>query len=541
MTFAIGVFVSFLVYIAIGVWVGRRVENQEDYFVAGRGAPALLITGSLVASYLSTVGFMGEVGFAYDGYALPLLTMAAFNASGYVLGVLFFGRYLRRSECLTIPEFFGRRFNSTALQALTGVTVVLGLGAYLIAVTQGLSLVMADLLSIDRWIALLVLWLAYTSFTLLAGSPGVLWTDTLMFLVFGTAAVVGMSYLVGEAGGPTAVLASLNDIEGKEGIVYWWGQTGPDAEFGGPAAGIFWGVLFGLVWGTVVATSPWQSSRYLMARSEHTCLRAGFAAMIGILVMYLFLALGGAAVNVYNPDIEPTELAFVWAAQNVLPTWLGVLAVTGIVAAGLSSSSTFLSLIGFSAAHDIAPVFPWARQKESGSGLGFSRAVMLGVGLIVLGITIVAPPAVLEIGYFAATLFVSSWGPLAFLSVHSRRLTRRGAIAGMLVSFGTVFVLQALITFAGFPEPPIYFHPVIIGLVAGLVAFWAGSLGDEPDEESLAFRRSLFETPARELRPAETGATARYAYVTFAACVLVIGFLVVVYYLPFSQAVAAGS
>jgi Na+/proline symporter len=540
MTFAVGVFISFLVYIAIGVYVGRRVQNQTDYFVAGRGAPALLITGSLVASYLSTVGFMGEVGFAYSGYALPLLTMAAFNASGYVLGVIFFGRYLRRSESLTIPEFFGKRFNSGALQALTGVTVIIGLGAYLIAVTQGLSLIMADLLTIDRWLALLILWVAYTSFTLFAGSPGVLWTDTLMFLIFGTAAVIGMSYLVVEAGGPAAVLSSLSAVEGKEGIVYWWGQTGPNAEFGTPAAGIFWGVLFGIVWGTVVATSPWQSSRYLMARTEHTCLRAGFAAMIGILVMYMFLALGGAAVNIFNPNIQPTELAFVWAAQNVLPIWLGVLAVTGIVAAGLSSASTFLSLVGFSTAHDIAPIFRWARERESSAALGFSRAVMLVVGLIVLGVTIVAPPAVFEIGYFAATLFVSSWGPLAFLSVYNRRLTRRGAIAGMSVSFGTVFVLQALITFTGFPEPPIYLHPVIIGFAAGLVAFWVGSLGHQPDEESLSFQRSLFEKPPEELDPARTKSTFRYAYVTFGACIVVIVFLFLVYYLPFSQTIAAG-
>lgn len=265
---------------------------------------------------------------------------------------------------------------------------------------------MADLLPIDRWLALLILWVAYTSFTLFAGSPGVLWTDTLMFLIFGSAAIVGMSYLVVEAGGPAAVLSSLNAVEGKEGIVYWWGQTGPNAEFGAPAEGIFWGVLFGIVWGTVVATSPWQSSRYLMARTEHTCLRAGFAAMIGILVMYMFLALGGAAVNVFNPNIQPTEIAFVWAAQNVLPVWLGVLTVTGIVAAGLSSSSTFLSLVGFSTAHDIAPLFRWARERASGAALRFSRTVMLVVGLVVLGVTIVAPPAVFEIGYFAATLFV---------------------------------------------------------------------------------------------------------------------------------------
>ena len=117
-------------------------------------------------------------------------------------------------------------------------------------------------------------------------------------------------------------------------------------------------------------------------------------------------------------------------------------------------------------------------------------------------------------------------------------MTRRGAIAGMSVSFGTVFVLQALITFTGFPEPPIYLHPVIVGFVAGLVAFWVGSLGHQPDEESLNFQRSLFEKPPEELDPARTGRTFRYAYATFGVCVVVIVFLFLVYYLPFSQTIA---
>lgn len=538
MTFAAGVFVSFVVYIAIGVFVGRLVKDQSDYYVAGRGAPALLITGSLIASYLSTVGFMGEVGFAYSGYAFPLLTMAAVNASGYALGVIFFGRYLRRSASLTVPEFFGKRFNSRPLQALTGVTVIIGLGFYLIAVTQGLSLVMADLLNMERWLALIILWVAYTSFTLFAGSPGVLWTDTLMFLIFGSAAIFGMSYLVIEAGGPAAVLSSLSAVEGKEGIVYWGGQTGPNAEFATPAAGVFWGVLFGIVWGVVVATSPWQCSRYLMARTEQTCIRSGFSAMIGILLIYVFLALGGATVNVFNPNVEPTELAFVWAAQNVLPIGLGVLAVTGIVAAGLSSSSTFLSLVGFSTAHDIAPLFRWGRERESHAALRFSRTVMLVVGLIVLGVTIIAPPAVFAIGYFAATLFVASWGPLAFLSIYSRRLTARGAFAGVAAGFTTTFVVEGLRTFAGL-ELPIYLEPVILGFFAGLLAFYLGSLGQQPDEQSLRYHQSLFEIPPEDRDPARVRRTLGYTYVTMGACIVVLVFLFVVYYLPFSQTIAA--
>ena len=77
-----------------------------------------------------------------------------------MLGVLLFGRYLRRSEVLTVPEFFGKRFDSRALQAVAGGTVLIGIGAYLVAVTQGMSLLVSDLLGINFGIALLVVWLA---------------------------------------------------------------------------------------------------------------------------------------------------------------------------------------------------------------------------------------------------------------------------------------------------------------------------------------------------------------------------------------------
>jgi sodium/pantothenate symporter len=45
----------------------------------------------------------------------------------------------------------------------------------------------------------------------------------------------------------------------------------------------------------------------------------------------------------------------IWAAMNIMPTLAGVLMMTGIMAAGLSSASTFLSLSGFSVSNDVFP------------------------------------------------------------------------------------------------------------------------------------------------------------------------------------------
>ena len=79
-------------------YAGREVRHLEDYFVAGRQAPTLVVVGTLVASLLSTNAFLGEVGMAYAGYGTLIVTLVAINVAGYVGGALFFGRHLRRSR-----------------------------------------------------------------------------------------------------------------------------------------------------------------------------------------------------------------------------------------------------------------------------------------------------------------------------------------------------------------------------------------------------------------------------------------------------------
>lgn len=53
---------------AIGKIAGSRIKGTDDYYVSGRNAPTFVIVGTLVACYASTVAFLGESGFSYNGY-----------------------------------------------------------------------------------------------------------------------------------------------------------------------------------------------------------------------------------------------------------------------------------------------------------------------------------------------------------------------------------------------------------------------------------------------------------------------------------------
>ena len=106
----IGVIVSIIVYLLVGIWAGKNVKDTNDYYVSGRNGSTLLIAGTLFASMLSVTGFMGDQGFCYSGNITTMVLLNTICACGYIAGPLVFGRYLRRSECNTMPEYFGKRY-----------------------------------------------------------------------------------------------------------------------------------------------------------------------------------------------------------------------------------------------------------------------------------------------------------------------------------------------------------------------------------------------------------------------------------------------
>src|SRR6185503_4899041 len=281
----------------------------------------------------------------------------------------------------------------------------------------------ADVSNVPYRTALFVVWAGYTAFTFYSGSRGVVINDTMMFVLFMIGAFVALSFVVSAAGGWFSAVEALATFPDKPGIIAWHGSNGPGATWKTPADALTWSVILGIAWSVVVAVSPWQASRYLMAKNEHVVIRAGCGAGLALLALYPALMFCGAAINLADPQIEPAEGAMIWAAQHLMPTLAGVIVTAGIAAAGLSSATTFLSLVAFSASHDIVP-----REKaDEGTRLRISRWSMIGVGVVALALSMVVPPNIFWITYFAGTVFASSWGPVAFMSVWSRRITADGA------------------------------------------------------------------------------------------------------------------
>ncbi len=499
------ILISLIIYVAVGNYAGRRVKKLDDYFVAGRRAPTLLIVGTLVASVLSTNIFLGETGFVYEGQAGPYLLWPPIGAMGYIFGALLFGRYLRRSRALTVADYFGQRFKSRRVQIAAGITIIFGLGGYLLAVTQGVAFLLTHVTDFSFTQALIISWASYTAFTMYSGTRGVILTDTLMFLLFTSVAMLALVFLVQDAGGWATAVQKLATLPEKPDLMAWHGIVGSDTPFTSVLDFTLWNITLAVAWGLVYAVSPWQSSRYLIARDEHVVMRAACIAAIFLILMELTLYAAGAVINLSDSGIEPSEEVVIYAALNLLPELLGALLLAGIMAAGLSSASTFLSLVGFSVSNDLFR----HEGVDDKKMLQLSRLIMLGIGLITLVIAFFSPIDIFWLTYFVGTLFASSWGPVALMSVWSKNITADAAFWGIVSGFAFNAVPKAL-EYLEWISLPFWLDPILLGGLVSLVVVLVVSRFGRVSDEERAYRLQLHQVPQQEVSASKLRLT-RYA------------------------------
>ena len=224
---------------------------------------------------------MGDVGECYSGFFAPIMVAVGVLSVGYIVGSVFFGRYLRRSEALTIPQFFGKRFDSPAMHKLATITSTIIMLIYSLSCVQGIGTLMSAVTGLEYKLCIVLAVIAFTLITLFSGAKGVLITDTIMFAVFSIATIVGAVVIAEKAGGWTATVEEMANYDVIPGILAGSGNL----SYFYPTAteNMIWAFGYGIAWMAVLMVAPWQSSRYLMAKNEHAVVRSSVVASVTIL------------------------------------------------------------------------------------------------------------------------------------------------------------------------------------------------------------------------------------------------------------------
>ena len=449
-----------LVYLAgstlLGIWVGRRQRDSNDYFVADRSIPWWAVMFSVVASETSALTFISIPGLAYIGN-LGFLEVAG----GYLLGRIVIANTLlpkyyegRLVTAYALLETrFGlatRRFTSIVFMATRGLADSVRVFATAIPI----ALILRGVLAPNHVMpaAVLVLGTLTIIYTYKGGMRAVVWTEILqasVYILGGIAAILLIGR--GVSGGWAHVLDVARPAGKLQVISFYTGLDQPHTIFAGLLGGAFLSMASHGADQLIV-------QRLLSARSLRDAQMAIIGSGVAVILQFaLFLMIGVGLWVLYAGQHFPTpDAIFPTFIIERMPHGLLGLVLAAILAATMSTHSGAINSLAAASTHDI--YLPLTRRRpDDARTLRVGKLFALLWGVILTGGALLFPenqqtPVVV----IALSIASFTYGGLLggfFLGLFWRRARQMDAIIGMSVGIAVMaFVVFAKPIAAAYPS-----------------------------------------------------------------------------------------
>lgn len=441
------IYTTFAVYLAVmmvlGVVAWQRTGDLADYILGGRSLGRWVAALSTQATAMSGWLLLGLPGFAYLR-GTEALWMAAGLLAGTYLNWKLVARRLRDAtaglgDSLTLPVYLERRFrdDSGLLRYLSAAFILVFFTAY---TASGLAAGGKLFEAVFGWP---YLWataggtLVVIGYTFLGGFLAVSWTDAiqgmLMWLALLAVAVTG----VWLAGGPSGVADAMREADPAR--LSPWRSPGEGAiGFIGLASLVGWGLgYFG---------QPHVMARFMGMRSAGDVPAALRIAMSWIVVaMLAAVVVGWAGFALVSPPLTgaDTEKVFIVLTAELLPPAVAGICLAGILAAIMSTADSQLLVASSAFTEDL--YVKLHRGTPSRHGLVWvGRLAVAGIALVALALAMNPESRVLDLVAYAWAGLGATFGPAVLLSLYWTRMSRVGALAGILVGGVTVIVWSRL-------------------------------------------------------------------------------------------------
>lgn len=430
----------YLVAMLVVGWLGwRATSSLADYILGGRRLGAFVTALAAGASDMSGWLLMGLPGAVFASGLSE-----AWIAIGLVLGAWANWRWVaarlrlfseRAGNALTLPDYLANRFGSHA-QALRTVSALVILVFFTLYAASGVvagARLFESMFGMPYATALWVGALCTMAYVFIGGFLAVSWTDTIQASLMFTALVMAPLMVMSALGGPHA---SVEAVRAHSPAHFdWIGSLDAVA------------IVSLMAWGLGYFGQPHILVRFMAAHSHREMTRA---RRIGMTWMVLCLA-GAVAVGFFGTAYYAAhpqqggavaanpERVFIELAQQLFSPWVAGMLLAAVLAAIMSTLSAQLLVCSSALTQDIYKAF-WRRHASERELVWFGRATVLAVTVVAIALAADPNSRILGMVGYAWAGFGAAFGPVVVLSLIWRRMTARGALAGMVVGAVTVVV-----------------------------------------------------------------------------------------------------
>lgn len=465
--------IYFAILIGIGFYCRKHATDVNGFVLGGRSVGPWLTAFAYGTSYFSAVVFVGYAGQFGWRFGIAATWAGIGNAIiGSLLAWMILGRRTRvmsqHLDSATMPQFFGRRFDSPSLKIAASAIIFVFLIPYTASLYNGLSRLFGMAFHIDYSVCIIIMAVLTAIYVIAGGYMATAINDFIqgIIMLVGIAAIV--IAVINSKGGFTAALDGLARVTDESVST----TPGIFASFFGPEPLnlLFVVILTSLgTWGL-----PQMVQKFYAIRDEDSIKKGTFISTIFALVVaggcYFLGGFGrlfsdqiDVAANGYD-SIIPTML------ENLSPALIA-LTVILVLSASMSTLSSLVIASSSTLTIDFIRDIFFKKMRDE-------RQVLIIRVLIVVFIAISAILALIQYKSnvtFIAQLMGISWGALAgaflapFLySLYWKRTTKAACWVSFL--FGCILMIVDMAIpsiLPAFMQSPI--NCGSIAMLAGLV------------------------------------------------------------------------
>lgn len=457
----------FAVMVGIGFYSRKHATNVDGFVLGGRSVGPWLTAFAYGTSYFSAVVFVGYAGqFGYK-YGISATWIGIGNALiGSLLAWIVLGRRTRimskHLKAKTMPDYFGKRFDSNALRVTAAVISFVFLIPYTASVYNGLSRLFEMAFDVPYTVCVVVMAALTCVYVILGGYMATAINDFVQGIVMLVGIVAVIASVLNGQGGFMQAVFKLSEIPSD--IPVTMGQQGAFTSFFGPDPLNLLGVVILTslgTWGLPQMVSKFYAIRDEKAVKTGTVISTLFAIVVSGGCYFL----GGFARLFDSDAIRNGQGGIVYDA--IIPTMLNSLSdiLIGIVIVlVLSASMSTLSSLVLTSSSTLTLDFLKGNiiKKMDEKKQLLTMRIFL-VFFVVISVVIALDPPT-----FIAQLMGISWGALAgaFLAPFMYGLYWKGVTKSA--------VWASFICGVGITVSNMFFHFIASPINAGAIAMVAG-------------------------------------------------------------------
>lgn len=434
--------VFFAIMIAVGIYTRKKATNVNDFVLGGRSVGPWVTAFAFGTSYFSSVVFVGYAGQFGWKYGLASTWIGLGNALiGSLLAWVVLGRRTRvmsqKLESATMPDFFGKRFDSKALKLAASAIVFVFLIPYTASIYNGLSRLFAMAFDIPYAACIITMAVLTGVYVILGGYMATAINDFIQGIIMLIGIVLVIVAVLNGHGGFYEAVRQLSMLESDVPVTL--GQQGAFTSFFGPDVVN----LFGVVILTSLGTwgLPQMVHKFYAIKDERSVKTGAIVSTVfAIIISGGCYFLGGFArlyteADIYKPDGSVMYDAIVPQMLSTLPDILIGIVIVLVLSASMSTLSSLVLTSSSTLTLDFIKGTLVKDMKEKNQLI--VMRVLIAFFIILSVVIALKPPT------FIAQLMGISWGALAgaFLApfmygLYSKKITKASVWVSFIIGVG---------------------------------------------------------------------------------------------------------